>query len=171
VICTIHQPRVKVLKMFDKVSLMGLGKVLYYGETLPTLLEYFSNAGYQCPTFENPADWMLDLVNTSALSKKKEKGLADKDDVVPEEKVLRNLVVEDLASRFRNSKYFHECLGPMMAEDLSLSGAQSGYRTSVFNQFWVLLKRNFMFKLREPLAFGTQLFNDTAMPLIIGLLY
>jgi len=171
VICTIHQPRVKVVKMFDKISLMGAGKVLYFGETVPMCLEYFSNAGYECPAFENPADWMLDLVNTSEMSANPVKGKTGKDEVVQAEVGKRHEIVENLATHFRSSSDFYEILGPWVTRDLVLSGVHKGYQTSFCNQFWVLLKRNFMFKLREPMALGTQLFNDTLMPFVVGLIY
>jgi len=173
VICTIHQPRVTVLKLFDKISLMGSGKILYYGDTVPKCLEYFSQGGFECPTFENPADWMLDLVNTSELP-----GITSvyvkttgHDDVDISAVNDRQIVVEKLAAQFLNSFYYEDCLGQKNETDISISGVETGYRTSICNQLWVLTKRNFMYKLREPMAVGTQVFNDTAMPLVIGGIY
>jgi len=178
VICTIHQPRVKVLKLFDKISLMGSGKVLYYGDTVPKCLEYFSKGGFECPTFENPADWMLDLVNTSQMPGVTANSEAmirhvdvQKANEIGDADINRQIVIEKLSVQFLNSVYFEDCLGLQIETDISISGVETGYRTSICNQLWVLTKRNFMYKLREPMAVGTQLFNDTAMPLVIGAIY
>jgi len=176
VVCTIHQPRVSVLKLFDSISLMGSGQVLYFGETVPTCLEYFAEAGYNCPSFENPADWMLDLVNTADsaendyLSENKDNNqnwTLSLEDV----RENRSAIVNKLAEKFTKSQYFERCLGSRVDTVGGFSDVETGYRTSFLNQVWVLTKRNFMFKLREPVAVGTQVFNDTLMPLIIGAIY
>jgi ABC-type multidrug transport system ATPase subunit len=64
VIATIHQPRAGLLQCFDRICLLAEGKVIYFGPSIPTCLEFFEHAGFSCPKFENPADFMLDLVNT-----------------------------------------------------------------------------------------------------------
>jgi len=181
VLCTIHQPRVSVIKLFDSISLMGAGKVLYFGETVPTCLNYFEEAGYKCPAFENPADWMLDLVNTTETDmsfspddneKKFGGGTIDLDNDIDESSLdERSAIVNQLAEKFIQSHNFERCLGPYVEGGRGLSDVVGGYHTSFFNQVWVLTRRNFMFKLREPVAVGTQIFNDTIMPLVIGGIY
>ena len=57
------------------VLLMASGKTVYYGpscdfsgETDP-LRSFFAEAGHPCPAFENPADHILDIINTTETAK------------------------------------------------------------------------------------------------------
>jgi len=154
-VCTIHQPRLKVIKMFDNICLLAMGKVVYFGETVPMCLDYFSKAGYVCPDFENPADWMLDLVNNEDLKQQD----------------YRDRIIEKLARQFWDSKHYGDSLGPAITNKFKPTDIKEGYRTSFYNQVNVLTRRNLMFKMREPSAVKTQLFNATIMPLMIGGIY
>merc|ERR1711972_49769 len=51
--------------MFDKLYFLGKGRELYFGPSIPHCLPFFEGAGYKCPEYENPADFLLDLVNTA----------------------------------------------------------------------------------------------------------
>ena len=60
------QPRFSLASMFDKLYFLGKGHELYFGPSFsnPDCLRFFEDAGYKCPSTENPADFLLDLVNT-----------------------------------------------------------------------------------------------------------
>lgn len=62
VIATIHQPSADVLAMCDTVMILTKGRCVYFGPTA-RLVTHFSSIGYPCPTFSNPSDHVLDLVN------------------------------------------------------------------------------------------------------------
>ncbi|ETV72071.1 hypothetical protein H257_12861 [Aphanomyces astaci] len=63
VICTIHQPSTKVYTMFAKVLVLAQGETVFFGSPHDLLL-HFANIGYPCPTYSNPAEYYLSLVNT-----------------------------------------------------------------------------------------------------------
>ena len=65
ILCTIHQPRYALATMFDKLYFLAKGNEIYFGPTIPNCLTYFSKNGFTCPEFTNPADFLLDLVNTA----------------------------------------------------------------------------------------------------------
>jgi hypothetical protein len=74
------------LLKFDKIMLLGAGRLCYFGPTAPHCMvasplaltrddtngsaahhqDFFVSCGFECPRFENVADWMLDLVNSKA---------------------------------------------------------------------------------------------------------
>ncbi|EFA77807.1 hypothetical protein PPL_09305 [Heterostelium album PN500] len=56
VICTIHQPRSDIFKLFDQVMLLSKGQLVYIGST-SSMIEHFSRLNFKCPKMENPADY------------------------------------------------------------------------------------------------------------------
>ncbi len=61
VLLTIHQPRVRILNLFDKIILMSQGQMVFFG-TVSEALEHFKKLGFDCPPNENPADFFMDLM-------------------------------------------------------------------------------------------------------------
>ncbi|KAI0168176.1 ABC-2 type transporter [Pestalotiopsis sp. NC0098] len=70
VLCTVHQPSALLFQQFDRLLFLAKGgKTVYFGEigqNSRTLLDYFeSNGARLCEDDENPAEYMLDVVNNS----------------------------------------------------------------------------------------------------------
>ncbi|KAB8078723.1 ABC-2 type transporter-domain-containing protein [Aspergillus leporis] len=68
VLCTIHQPSAILFQQFDQLLFLARGgKTVYFGpigENSHTLLNYFeTNGARKCADDENPAEWMLEIVN------------------------------------------------------------------------------------------------------------
>ncbi|PSN63765.1 hypothetical protein BS50DRAFT_576389 [Corynespora cassiicola Philippines] len=68
VLCTIHQPSAILFQEFDRLLFLAKGgKTVYFGEigkNSRKLLDYFeSNGGRKCDDQENPAEYMLEIVN------------------------------------------------------------------------------------------------------------
>jgi ABC-type multidrug transport system permease subunit len=74
VIASIHQPSTKTFNVFDKVYLMAKGQ-LCYGGARNNIAQYFSSIGLQMPTMTNPAEWILEIVDTD-FAKDQQEGLA-----------------------------------------------------------------------------------------------
>ncbi|KAL1305766.1 hypothetical protein AAFC00_003937 [Neodothiora populina] len=71
VLCTIHQPSAILFQEFDRLLFLARGgKTVYFGpigENSRTLLDYFeSNGARKCDDEENPAEYMLEVVNASS---------------------------------------------------------------------------------------------------------
>lgn len=74
ILCTIHQPSAILFQEFDRLLFLAKGgKTVYFGEIGPdssTLLEYFEgHGGRKCGEDENPAEYMLDIVNNGTNDK------------------------------------------------------------------------------------------------------
>merc|ERR1711977_788121 len=62
ILTTIHQPSSRIYQMLDKLLLMGLGHLLYYGDA-SVACDYFTKIGYAMPYGMNPADYFLDIAS------------------------------------------------------------------------------------------------------------
>ena len=56
VVCSIHQPSSKLFQMFDDIYLIKEGQCLYNGP-VHDLTNVLGEAGFQCPSFYNRADF------------------------------------------------------------------------------------------------------------------
>lgn len=63
VIASIHQPSTQTFNLFDSVTFMSEGRVVYCGPRKDVEL-YFETAHYPIPLHYNPAEYILDLINT-----------------------------------------------------------------------------------------------------------
>ncbi|KAL2825874.1 ATP-binding cassette transporter [Aspergillus pseudoustus] len=74
VLCTIHQPSAILFQEFDQLLFLAKGgRTVYFGpigENSRTLLDYFeSNGGRECAQAENPAEYMIEVVNAKTNDK------------------------------------------------------------------------------------------------------
>ncbi|KAF1933517.1 ATP transporter [Didymella exigua CBS 183.55] len=63
VLASIHQPSTTTFELFDKLLLLSKGKVAYNGP-VAGIKDYFSGLGYNMPLYTNPAEYVIQLVNT-----------------------------------------------------------------------------------------------------------
>ncbi|XP_019371904.1 PREDICTED: ATP-binding cassette sub-family G member 8 [Gavialis gangeticus] len=71
VLLSIHQPRSDIFQLFDLVLLMTSGVTIYSG-TARDMVQYFTELGYPCPKYSNPADFYVDLTSIDRQTKEKE---------------------------------------------------------------------------------------------------
>ena len=67
VICSIHQPRQKIVDLFDDVSVLSQGKLMYHGP-IRDLKSTFSRIGFECPKEYNILEYVIDLISIDASS-------------------------------------------------------------------------------------------------------
>ncbi|KAJ4299081.1 hypothetical protein N0V90_004325 [Kalmusia sp. IMI 367209] len=63
VIASIHQPSTTTFELFDQLLLLSRGKTAYNGP-VAGVREYFASIGYDMPNYTNPAEYIIQLVNT-----------------------------------------------------------------------------------------------------------
>ena len=88
IVFAIHQPRYSIFKLFDSLTLLSNGQTVYHGEAAAALnyleengqshvyahtntillleLVYLINEGFHCEEHDNPADFVLDTVQSIA---------------------------------------------------------------------------------------------------------
>ena len=62
VVMTIHQPSSQIWTLFDKISFLVAGRHVFFGRRVD-VLNYFESLGFKCPSFSNPADYILGKIN------------------------------------------------------------------------------------------------------------
>jgi len=81
VVCSIHQPRSSIFKLFDDLCLVSEGRLIYHGPT-EQALAYFSGIGHLCPEHYNPAEFLADLVSVDHSSPESEKATRERLDAL-----------------------------------------------------------------------------------------
>lgn len=66
VISTIHQPNSDIFEMFDRLTLLAKGKIIYFNEAKYSV-EYFGSIGFQCPDLSNPADFFMSMMSIESI--------------------------------------------------------------------------------------------------------
>jgi hypothetical protein len=69
VVASIHQPSTKTFNVFDQIYLLARGQMCYGGPR-EELAGYFESIGLEMPLQTNPAEWILELVDTDFAADK-----------------------------------------------------------------------------------------------------
>lgn len=70
IVTSIHQPSSHIFQSFDQFILLADGKTIYQGKP-SNALQYFAKLGYHVPEQYNPADYVMDLLNSDNEVKEK----------------------------------------------------------------------------------------------------
>ena len=75
ILCTIHQPSSDIFRLFDKLILLVQGRLAYTGPAQQAI-SFFADLAFQCPTYTNPGDFFLKVLQNESLKKDSEIRLA-----------------------------------------------------------------------------------------------
>ncbi|NXU96064.1 ABCG2 protein, partial [Cettia cetti] len=177
IIFSIHQPRYSIFRLFDSLTLLAAGRVLYHGPAQEAI-GHFQSLGYQCEPFNNPADFFLDVINGDstavAMNKAEESNTAES----PEEhSEYDKTLAEQLAEKYSNSAYYRETKAHL--ESLSSGNKkktkglfrQITYANSFLHQLKWVSRRTFKNLIGNPQASIAQLLITALLGLIVGAIY
>uniref|UniRef100_A0A7S3YW53 ABC transporter domain-containing protein n=1 Tax=Lotharella globosa TaxID=91324 RepID=A0A7S3YW53_9EUKA len=171
IIVSIHQPSSEIWALFDKVGFMTGGKAVYFGKAGQDILDYFETAGYPCPTFTNPADHVIKIINRDFPGNKAD----DVDDLIAKfAQHEAKLHVEKKEAEHNEVREGEEA----KVETDTVSGSEkeeyfSGEmeRPNWLSRFLALTHRNFLEVTRDPGIYGVRLAMYTMLALLIGLMW
>uniref|UniRef100_A0A8C0G7G2 ABC transporter domain-containing protein n=1 Tax=Chelonoidis abingdonii TaxID=106734 RepID=A0A8C0G7G2_CHEAB len=163
IIFSIHQPRYSIFRLFDNLTLLAAGRMLFHGPA-QNAIEYFKSIGYECEPYNNPADFFLDVINgdsTAVASSKADADLAvncivwstTQGQILSETKaVLQNISLEN-------------------KKKVKTIFRQITYTTSFFHQLKWVSKRTFKNLIGNPQASVAQLCVTIFLGLVVGAIF
>ncbi|XP_008991251.1 broad substrate specificity ATP-binding cassette transporter ABCG2 isoform X2 [Callithrix jacchus] len=176
IIFSIHQPRYSIFKLFDSLTLLASGRLMFHGPAQEAL-GYFESAGYHCEAYNNPADFFLDVINgdsTAVVLNREEDFKATE---ITEPSKQDKPLIEKLAEIYVDSSFYKET----KAELDQLSRGEKKKKTTAFKEVtyttsfchqlrWVS-KRSFKNLLGNPQASIAQIIVTVILGLVIGAIY
>ncbi|NWU97191.1 ABCG2 protein, partial [Upupa epops] len=177
IIFSIHQPRYSIFRLFDNMTLLAAGRVLYHGPAQQAI-DYFQSIGYRCEPYNNPADFFLDIINgdstVAAANSTEETNTAES----PEEHTKPDATwAETLADKYSDSTYYQETRTAL--EKISVGNPkktkalfqQITYATSFLHQLKWVSKRTFKNLVGNPQASIAQLCVTAVLGLLVGAIF
>ncbi|NWX72087.1 ABCG2 protein, partial [Alca torda] len=174
IIFSIHQPRYSIFRLFDNLTLLAAGRVLYHGPAQDSI-EYFQSIGYQCEPYNNPADFFLDIINgdSTAVAMSKTEGT----NTAAEHTGYDTTLAEMLAEKYSNSAYYQETKAAL--ENISLGNKkktkavfrQITYANSFLHQLKWVSRRTFKNLIGNPQASVAQVCVTALLGLVVGAIF
>ncbi|XP_074844497.1 ATP-binding cassette sub-family G member 8 [Carettochelys insculpta] len=175
VLLSIHQPRSDIFQLFDLVLLMTSGTTIYSG-TAHDMVQYFTEIGYPCPKYSNPADFYVDLSSIDKRSKEKEMESRERaralaalfwEKVKDFDDFLWKANVGDSVTTVHNEQSF---MGTS-EEAINMYSQSNDELPGGLKQFTVLLSRQISSEVRDLSTLFIHGFEALLMSLLIGFLY
>ncbi|NXT35138.1 ABCG2 protein, partial [Pelecanoides urinatrix] len=177
IIFSIHQPRYSIFRLFDNLTLLAAGRVLYHGPAQHAI-EYFQSIGYECEQYNNPADFFLDIVNgDSTAVAMSTTDVTNTAESTEERTEHDKTLAEKLAEEYSNSAYYQETKAVL--ENISLGNKkktkavlrQITYANSFLHQLKWVSKRTFKNLVGNPQASIAQLCVTAFLALVVGAIF
>ncbi|XP_006143313.1 ATP-binding cassette sub-family G member 2 [Tupaia chinensis] len=175
IIFSIHQPRYSIFKLFDSLTLLASGRLMFHGPAQEAL-GYFSSAGYHCEPYNNPADFFLDVINGDSsavvLNREEDHDVKETKEPAMGDKPL----IEKLAEFYVNSSFYSETKAELDQlsqgqKKKSVAFKEIAYATSFCHQLKWISRRSFKNLLGNPQASIAQIIVTVILGLVIGAIF
>ncbi|XP_031965970.1 broad substrate specificity ATP-binding cassette transporter ABCG2 isoform X2 [Corvus moneduloides] len=176
IIFSIHQPRYSIFRLFDNLTLLAAGRVLYHGPAQHAI-QYFQSIGYQCEPYNNPADFFLDVINGDSTAVAMNKADESNTESTEESSEYDKTVAEQLAEKYSNSAYYRETKAYLESvssgNKMKTKGIfrQITYANSFLHQLKWVSRRTFKNLIGNPQASIAQVCVTAFLGLIVGAIF
>lgn len=156
VVMSIHQTSSKTYNMFSSLYLLSKGRQIYFGPTGHVCVEYFAALGHEVPPYTNPAEFLLDLVNTDFNNK----------DQISDDEFLSKL-----SKQYKDSALFNKLKVDASTQKKDPKSFSEHQRAGPCGQFVVLFLRMNHMNVKNPYVFGVRLAMYIALSFMVGTMY
>ncbi|XP_031559327.1 broad substrate specificity ATP-binding cassette transporter ABCG2-like isoform X2 [Actinia tenebrosa] len=180
VIFSIHQPRYSIYKLFDTMTMLSQGEIVYQGPRADAL-QYFESIGYACEEHNNPPDFFMDVIHekelhypSNPINSSDVEGAHAINQGSP--RANKNY---DMAESYRKSRYFthiQSAIQPIYREFIETSVGfkdveEVKYATGFVTQLYHVSGRAVKNLLRNPQTSIMQLIITVLFGTIVGAIY
>lgn len=157
VIASVHQPSTSTFNLFDKLLLLSGGRTQYFGP-LRAVGAYYESIGRPIPLHTNPAEFLLDQVNTDFAS--------DSDEAQCEVQGLHRAWLSSPLAEQLSSIVAH-CEAQQRGSSIgaaAVAGRKPGFPSLVLT----LLHRSFIKSYRDVVAYGVRMAMYLCLAVMMG---
>ncbi|XP_071470534.1 broad substrate specificity ATP-binding cassette transporter ABCG2-like [Marmota flaviventris] len=171
IIFSIHQPGYSIFNIFDSLTLLASGKLMYHGPAQEAL-EYFKSAGYKSECYIIPEEFFLDII-TGIIKRESEDHEASNTEMPLENE---ESVIESLAEFYTKSPICGETKSELerLSKDLNkrrLFREEITYVTSFGHQLIHITRRSFQNLVGHPRPWIVQLIGTLILGLVVGVTF
>uniref|UniRef100_A0A1B0B920 ABC transporter domain-containing protein n=1 Tax=Glossina palpalis gambiensis TaxID=67801 RepID=A0A1B0B920_9MUSC len=160
IICVVHQPSSKLMRLFDNVLVMAGGEVLYSG-LQNEMIERFEKFGFQCPQYYNPADFVLEVASERAHNCKNIVKLIE-----------QNKSIHSLSRSEGAIDQVNETTDLLTKINLDNSAVASQFSESnLWHQFAILVNRSVLSMSRNMMAVQLRVISHVIVALLLGIVF
>ncbi|XP_043285776.1 ABC transporter G family member 3-like [Venturia canescens] len=179
IILSIHQPSATLFNMIDHLHVIAEGNCVYTGGT-KALVPFLGKHGLNCPTYYNPADFLLEVCNgdygdhVGKLVNSIENGKCN--DWRSTSSVDWNTIEEIIASGLSLHSHLpartpQSPITPLYCERQNKEKDPAYYATGFWKQLYVLSKRNVIKLSRDKVLTFMRLGMHLLVAVLVGVLY
>ena len=151
-------PSVEIFSRFDRLLVLSRGRNAYFGPIGKPLADYFSTIGHPIPSYANPAEFLLSLVNSDFTDDRIITFILEK---------WENSSDLQLLTQHRGHTTTLDANSPSTQEVLILSVL----RPPLYLECWILIRRQFTLVYKDPMRFFGRLFVTQGVSLLFALIY
>ncbi|KAK1674484.1 P-loop containing nucleoside triphosphate hydrolase protein [Colletotrichum godetiae] len=154
VIASIHQPSTSTFNLFDKLLLLSAGQTHYFGP-VGNVVPYYESLGMPIPLQVNPAEHVLEMVNTDFVKDKREAA-------------QRLEAMHGAWEESRPAKELRLAISDAEKHSNSLEDDQAEKKPGLPSLALTLLHRSFIKSYRDVVAYGIRFAMYTGLAIMMG---